>query len=332
MKIMIREGSESHMLEKMINLPTDFIVTDDLKVEDLIKGHINVILRNAVDLGMDPFEAIRKVTLNPAEHYNLNCGSISPGKFADIVAVDNIYDFNIKRVMINGNVIFKKQKLFYKAKPIHLENTMNITYKKASDFDLKIRNQENENSTLVNTINIIPNNIITRLGSAKLTVNDNNIIIPSVFEDVLKISVVERYGGNTIANGFISGFGLKNGAIASSVSHDSHNIIVVGTNSEYMAKATNSIIKNKGGLVALSNSEELNVELPIAGLMSDRNALEVSKKSRKLNEMVENMGCDLESPFSTLSFMALPVVPEVKLTNKGLFDVNKDMFIDVIKK
>lgn len=327
MKIMIREGSESHMLEELSKIPTDFIVTDDLKSEDLVKGHINLRLRKAVDLGMDPFEAIKKVTLNPAEHYNLNCGSISPGKSADLVFIDNLEDFRVKRVIINGNTIFKKQKILYRANPLPLATTLNVNYKKPEDFDIKAENPNNK-SAIVNVMNIVENAIITRKSTAKLTV-EKGTIIPSVFEDILKISVVERYGGNTICNAFISGFGIKNGAIASSVSHDSHNIVVVGTNSKYMADATNKIIENQGGLVAISNQEELDLALPIAGLMSDRPAIEVAKKSAALNNLVNRMGCSLDSPFTTLSFMALPVVPDIKITNKGLFDVTENKFIDV---
>ena len=328
MKIMIREGSESHMLEELIHSPTDFIVTDDISSEDLVKGHMNIRLRQAVDLGMDPFEAIRKVTLNPAEHYNLNSGCIAPGKNADFVFIDNLNDFRVKRVVVNGNTIFKKQKILYRAKPLPLETTINLNNKKAEDSDVKA-NDPNKKSAVVNVMRVVPNTIITTKDTAKLTI-DHGRIIPSVFEDVLKISVVERYGGNTMCNGFISGFGLKNGAIASSISHDSHNIIVVGTNSEYMAEATNKIIENKGGIVAISNQEQMDLPLPIAGLMSDRPVLEVAKKSEELNEMVDRMGCSLERPFTTLSFMALPVVPELKITNKGLIDVNQNKIIDVV--
>lgn len=330
MKIMIREGSESHTMEEFVNLNTDFIVTDDLKAEDLFKGHLNTVLRKAVDLGMDPFEAIRKVTLNPAEHYGLNCGSISPGKSADLVFIDNLDDFRIKRVIINGNTIFKKQKILYRANPLPLNNTFKLESVKSEDFDLKAENPD-KNSATVNVLRVLDDSIVTSHTTAKLTI-DQGTVIPSVFEDVLKLSVVERYGGNTIANAFITGFGIKNGAIASSVNHDSHNIIVVGTNSKYMADAANKIIENKGGLVAISNQEEMDIALPIAGLMSDRPVYEVAKQSSELNDLVYRMGCNLKNPFSTLSFMALPVVPEVKITNHGLFNVNENKFMDIIEK
>lgn len=330
MKIMIREGSESKMLEKLIYSNCDFIVSDDLKPEDLINGHLDKCLRKAVDYGMDPYEAIKLVTINPAEHYNLNAGSISPGKSADLVFIDNLRDFTVKRVVIDGNTIFKKQKLLFRANPRPIDTTLHVSLTKPEDFDLKAQNPAHKSAT-VNLINVSDNTIITKQSSAKLSIQKKTII-PSVFEDILKISVVDRYGGNTISNGFVKGFGIKNGAIASSVSHDSHNIIVVGTNSEYMSRATNHLIENKGGLAAISNQAKLDVTLPIAGLMSDKPAKVVANNSAKLNELVSNMGCELSSPFTSLSFMALPVVPEVKMTTNGLFNVNTHQFIDIIKE
>ncbi|OED30628.1 adenine deaminase [Methanosphaera sp. WGK6] len=329
MKIMIREGSEAHSLEELIHSDAEFMVTDDLKSEDLIKGHIDYLLRKAVDLGMDPFDAIKLVTINPAEHYNLNTGSITPGKKANLVFIDNLEDFKVNRVIINGNTIFKKQKLLYRANPKAIDTTLKISPKTTADFDLKARNPSHKSAT-VNVITVKDDSIITGHTQAKLNIEKGNII-PSVFEDILKISVIERYGGNTIINGFVKGFGIKNGAIASSISHDSHNIIAVGTNSKYMAEATNKIIENKGGIVAISNKEKLDLALPIAGLMSNAPVTEVAETSTKLNELVYQMGCYLSSPFTTLSFMALPVVPSLKITNKGLFDVNENKFIDIIK-
>jgi len=328
MKIMIREGSESKMLEEFVREKCDFIVTDDFKADDLIKGHIDVILRKAVDLGMDPFDALKLVTINPAEHYNINAGCIAPGRNADLVFIDNLEDFNIKRVIINGNTIFKKQKLLYRANPKLIDTTMNVSFKPASAFDLKANNPECKSAT-VNVVDVMDNVIVTGRTTAKLNIEHGNII-PSVYNDILKVSVVERYGGNNIFNGFIRGFGLKNGAIASSVAHDSHNIITVGTNSKYMADVTNKVISNNGGLAATSNRDSINLALPIAGLMSNKSALSVATTSQKLNDFVNDMGCPLVNPFSTLSFMALPVVPSLKVTDKGLFDVDNDKMIDVI--
>lgn len=330
MKIMIREGSENHALEALLHSGGDFIVSDDLKAEDLIRGHLDVCLREAVALGMDPFDAIKLVTCNPADHYNINAGAIAPGRKADLVFIDNLEDFNVKRVIINGNTIYKKQKLLYRANPKSVKNTINLKHRNSDDFNVKVLNSK-ANSATVNVITVSDDTIITGASTAKLNVEKGNVI-PSVFEDVLKVSVLDRYGRNSLSNGFIKGFGIKNGAIGSSVSHDSHNVVVVGTNGRYMAEAVNLIHKNKGGLVAVSGNESVDLPLPIAGLMSADAAGSVAQKSEELNEFVQDMGCSLRSPFTTLSFIALPVVPSLKMTNKGLFDVNKQEFIDVIKQ
>ncbi|MBE6493110.1 MAG: adenine deaminase [Methanosphaera stadtmanae] len=328
MKIMIREGSENHSLEELLHCGAEFIVSDDITSEDLLKGHLDKCLREAVDLGMDPFDAIKLVTINPAEHYNLNTGSITPGKNADLVFIDNLNDFRVKRVIVNGNTIFKKQKLLFRANPKLLENKLDIIPKKPEEFNIKVQDPSHKSAT-VNVITAKDNQIITGTKTAKLTIT-KGIILPSIYEDILKISIVERYGGNTISNGFISGFGIKNGAMAASIAHDSHNIIVVGTNDKFMAQVTNKIIENKGGLAATSNHDSIDLSLPIAGLMSNKSAHNVAKVSSKMNEFVQNMGCQLTNPFSTLSFMASPVIPSVKITDKGLFDVNKNEFMNVI--
>ncbi|MDO5826025.1 MAG: adenine deaminase [Methanosphaera sp.] len=330
MKIMVREGSESKTLEDFIRSKGDFLVTDDLKAEDLIKGHLNVVLRKAVDLGMDPFEALRMVTINPAEHYGINAGFIGPGRNADLVFIDNLDEFNVKRVIINGNTIYKKQKLLYRANPREISSGMNVSFKSMEDFNLKARISDAKSAT-VNVIDMWDNKIVTGKTTAKLNIEKGNVI-PSVFNDVLKISVVERYGGDAVFNAFIRGFGIKNGAVASSVAHDSHNILVVGTDSKYMAEAVNTVISNNGGISAISNTDKVDLALPVAGLMSDKPAHIVAKQSQDINTFIQEMGSNLNNPISTLSFMALPVIPSLKITDKGLFDVEQNQFIDVVIK
>ena len=329
-KIMVREGSFTSSNDHFMYNHGDFIVNDDISAYDLNNGHMDHCLRKAVSLGVDPIEAIRMVTLNPAEHYNLNRGSISVGKAADLVFIDNFNNFNVNKVIVNGNVIYKKEKLLYKANPSPVRNTISTSLKSLNDFNVCTKNH-NSKCAIVNVINYKNNPLMTSKTTAKLNVN-KGVVIPSVYDDILKISNVERYGGNSIANGFIKGFGIKNGAIASSVSHESHNIIVIGTNSKYMTQATNFIIKNKGGLVAISNHGHTELNLPIAGLMSDKPAHNIIKSYDNLNKFVKNIGCDLQNPFMVLSFMALLVIPELKISNRGLFDVKKNKFIDVIEK
>ena len=171
--------------------------------------------------------------------------------------------------------------------------------------------------------------MLTKKTTAKLQVIDG-VVQPDILQDVLKISVVERYGGNTVANGFIKGFGLKKGAIASSVAHDSHNIIVVGYNSERMADAVNKVIEDKGGIAVVSVDFADSLPLPIAGLMSDRDVYEVADKLGILHDMTKALGCQLESPFMTMAFMALLVIPSIKISDKGLFDGENFEFMDVI--
>jgi len=327
-KTMIREGSNVKRLESLINTHADFIVSDELRCEDLVRGHMNNILRKAVDLGFDPFEAIRMVTLNPAEYYGINAGAIAPNRRADLVFIDNLDDFRVHRVVINGNTIFKKHKLLYRANPKPVNDSMNVVFKRPEDFDLKVSNA-NVKSATVNVIDVLENSAFTTHNTAKLNV-EKGCVIPSVFEDVLKISVVDRYGGNNISHGFVRGFGLKNGAIASSVAHDCHNIVVVGTDSKYMAEATNAIIESNGGLVGVSNTDKLELSLPIAGLMSDRPAYSIAKRSNSLNRFVYDMGSNLSKPFTSLSFMCSSSFPSLKITDKGLFDVDKREFVDVI--
>jgi adenine deaminase len=207
---------------------------------------------------------------------------------------------------------------------------MNLSFKNAETFDLKANNSESKSAT-VNVMDMWDNNLVTGKTTAKLNIEKGNII-PSVFNDVLKISVVERYGGDSVFNAFVRGFGIKNGAVASSIAHDSHNILVVGTNSKFMAEATNTVISNNGGISAISNTDKIDLALPIAGLMSDKPAHIVAKQSRDINSFINDMGCELSNPISTLSFMALPVIPSLKITDKGLFDVENNKFIDVIIK
>ncbi len=339
MKIMIREGSSAKNLEELYSMGGDFLVSDDKHPEDLLKGHLNLTLKKAVQLGMDPIEAIQMVTFNPSSHYNLNIGSISPGKAADLVIVDDLENFNISKVIINGQIVAQDGKALFKVHPLPIENTFNLTDKKSTDFDVptnfEINSESNSSSrstekTRVRVIEVIEGQLLTEESEANLKISDG-IISPNIENDVLKISVVGRYGQNNVSNGFINGFRLKKGAIASSIAHDSHNIIVVGTNSHDMAKAVNNLKKNKGGLVAVYDGNIYSLKLPVAGLMSTKGAKDVSAQLKDLHDLVNDMGCQLASPFMTMSFMALLVIPKLKISDKGLFDVESFQFVNVIK-
>lgn len=328
MKIMIREGSESKTLKEFINLNPDFIVTDDLKAEELVKGHLNTIIQKAVKLGYDIQEILKLVTINPAQHYQLNTGSITPGRKADLVILDNLEDFNIKEVISSGIRVCRNNQLLINPQPHQLTTKINVKNKTPEDFEILTHNK-NTTKALVNVIKVTDNQIVTDKITREVKVKDGKIET-NTEDDTLKISVVERYGHNTTYTALINGFDITNGAISSSVAHDSHNIITIGTNSKLMAKATNTVIDNNGGLAAVNNNETISLKLEVAGLMTKDNAEKVAEKSSQLNEYTKIMGSKLTNPFSTLSFMALPVVPALKITDKGLFDVDENRFIPVI--
>jgi len=326
MKIMLREGSSAKNMKDLISAGGDFIVSDDKHPKDLLKGHVDQMLKKAVELGLDPIEAVKMVTINPATHYNLNVGSVAPNQFADFVIVDNLENFNVKKVYINGDLVAHEKKPLFPVKPLKLQTTFSLNQKKPSDFE--IFSPENEEK--VRVIDVMEGQLLTEESEADLSVIDGKIK-PDIEKDILKIAVVERYGHNRINNAFVRGFGLQYGAIASSVAHDSHNIIVIGTNSDDMANAVNKLVENNGGLLATSTGNHSILKLPIAGLMSIDNVNEVSSTLNLLHEKTKDMGCRLESPFMTMSFLALLVIPKLKISDLGLFDVEKFQFVDVVK-
>jgi len=327
MKVMLREGSSAKNLKDLATSGGDFIVSDDKDPEDLLKGHIDEMLRKAVEYGIDPVKAVKMVTLNPADHYNLNTGNIVPGKAADLVFIKKLEEVNIQKVIIDGSLVVKNGKHFFDVKSIEIPSTFKLKPKKPSDFDI----QAHGSSEKVRVIEVHDGQLVTSETSAILNTIDGNLE-SDLDNDILKIAVVERYGHGKISNAFIKGFGLGYGAIASSVAHDSHNIISVGTNSQDMAKAVNTVLKNNGGLVAVSNEISSSLELPVAGLMSIKSVLDVSSELRLLNNAVKDMGSKLQSPFMSLSFMSLLVIPKLKISDWGLFDVEKFDFVDLIKK
>ncbi len=326
MKVMLRQGSSAKNLADLIGAGGDFIISDDKHPEDLLKGHVDLMLKEAVELGEDPVKALKMVTINPAVHYNLNSGLISPGKSADMVIVEDLKNFKVKEVYIAGNAAAREGKALFSVNPVELEGTFKISSKKPADFEISSSKKEEK----VRVIDVVEGQLLTEESEAVLQVM-NNKIEPDVENDILKIAVLERYGHNKMTNAFVHGFGLKKGAIASSVAHDSHNIIAVGTNSHDMADAVNKLVKNNGGLVTASKGCIHSLKLPIGGLMSTKSAEDVAFKLEVLHNALVDMGCKLASPFMTMSFLALLVIPKLKISDMGLFDVEKFDFVDVIK-
>ncbi|KAF5088921.1 adenine deaminase [Methanobacterium aggregans] len=329
MKLMLREGSSAKNLKDLFTAGGEFIVSDDKHPEDLQMGHVDVMIRNAVEYGVDPVEAVKMVTLNPSNHYGLNSGSISHGKPADLVFVDDLENFKVERVFINGELVAEEGKPLFKVKPLDIKGTFNFKPKTAQDFQVKsIQNNVKET---VRVIEVLEGQLLTLESEAILNAPKGSIEA-DVTNDILKIAVVERYGHNRISNAFVKGFDLKKGAIASSVAHDSHNIVVVGTTSHDMAEAVNKLLKINGGIVATADGEFSVLNLPIAGLMSKSPVDEVADKLNELHGFVRNMGSKLKSPFMTMSFMALLVIPKLKISDQGLFNVETFEFVDVVKK
>ena len=354
MKIMVREGSSARnlealfdfserlnywrnqdsfgiiptdVLERRIHLPIfDFIVSDDISTGELVNGYFDKILKKTNELEVDIIKAIEMITINPASHYNLNAGAIVTGSAADFIIIDNLKDFNILETYIAGECVFDGENVLFDVEDVEFKNEIIVEKKQASDFQVNYDGERCE----VNVIKCFNGELITEKSSAVLAV-ENGIIQPDISGDILKIAVVERYGGNTVANAFINGFNLKKGAIATSVSHDSHNIIVVGTNSEDMARAVNLIIDGQGGLAAVNGNSQEFLPLPIAGLMTNKDAYSTTDKLFKLRSMAKSFGCNLDAPFLTLGFMALLVIPSIKLSNLGLFDGDAFEFMDLIK-
>lgn len=354
MKIMVRDGSSAMDMESLFNIENalllpdedkenlgvifrdifekrvyspmfDYIVSDDKHPSDLIEGHLNKSIKKAVDLGIDILKAVNMVTINPARHYRLNTGAIHPGARADYVVIDSIYDFNILKTYVGGECVFDGENVLFDVPEIEATNSVNASKKTASDFDIHFDGDECE----VNVIECIDGDLLTKKATAKLITKDG-VVQPDIYQDILKISVVDRYGKGNVSNAFIKGFGLKKGAIASSVAHDSHNIIVVGYSSQMMADAVNRIIDDMGGISVVSEDFSDSLPLPIAGLMSNDEAHNVSNKLAILHKMVAALGCQLEAPFMTMAFMALLVIPSIKISDQGLFDGDNFEFMDVI--
>lgn len=334
MHIMIREGSTAKNLEALlpavnqVNWPGFMLVTDDAHPDELLTGHLNTTLRKAVELGMDPVTAVRLVTINPARYFNLrHLGAVAPGYQADLVVVDDLKQFNPYLVLKKG--IIKVQA----GEPMEELPAENFPVMTSMDVNLPENPFRIEAAGhRVKCIGLVPGQILTRKLSASPKIIDG-FAETDIEHDILKIAVVERHqGSGNIGLGFVNGFGLIDGALASSVAHDSHNIIVVGTNDRDMETALEEIINMGGGLAVAAGEQVSSISLPVAGLMSDGSAAEVAAALQGLKAAAAQLGCKLADPFMVMSFMSLPVIPELKITDKGLVDVNAFEFIPLFEE
>ena len=338
MYVMIREGTAAKDLNALLpvlkncNTRKCIFVTDDRHPSDL-KEHINGMVRRAVEAGVDPIKAIQVASLNTAEYFGLqNLGAIAPGYKADLLVLPDLKSFKPDIVMKNGNVIAHNGKLAIEipqGEALAVRNSVNVRWITPDDFKISVN--EPDGKIGVKALEVIPHQLITKSIETEALVEDGNAI-SNIENDTLKICVIERHRATgNIGKGFVKGFNLKCGAIASTVAHDSHNMIVIGTNDADMYTAAVALIKCKGGKVVVKDGEIISeLALPIAGLMSDREFDYVVDKCEELNQAAHSIGCELNDPFMTMGFLSLPVIPELKITDKGVFDTNKFDFIDVI--
>jgi adenine deaminase len=335
MYIMIREGSAAKNLEDLAPIVNDtslrrlLLVSDDRHPQDLLRqGHLDHIIRTAISLGIRPLSALTMATLNPAEYFGLKGrGAIAPNYWADMIVVDDLEEFRVEKVFKKGDLVAENGEMVVDIAPYSdpgVEETVRITSVEANAFRIQATGAN------VRVIELIPGQILTKGLSLKPKVR-NAEIIQDLERDILKLAVIERHhASGGMGLGLIRGFGLQRGAFASSVAHDSHNLITVGTNDADMATAVRAVADMEGGFVAVAGEKVLaQLALPIAGLMSNRPIDEVVARLSALQEALRSMGCQLENPFMALSFLALPVIPELKLTDRGLFDVLKFSFVNL---
>jgi adenine deaminase len=330
MWIMVREGTTARNLKDLLPLVTQknsrrfFFVTDDRHPKELLEeGHINSMIRQAIRWGTDPILAIQMATLNTAEYFRLDdLGAIAPGYRADIVSFDHLGRFQTKKVFKNGLLVADDGKMLFplsrKARDPKVKGSVRI--KPLHRDALSLRTDQ----PVAKVIQLIPDQIVTKKVVKKILLK-NRIAQTNTKEDILKIVVVERHKATgNIGIGFVQGFGLKKGAIGSSVAHDSHNLVIVGTNDPDILKTVDAIRTMGGGLAAVSDQKVLaSLPLSIAGLMSEKSVPQVNSQLENLQRAAKSLGCKIRDPFMTLSFLSLPVIPELKITDKGLVDVTQ---------
>jgi adenine deaminase len=336
MKVLIREGSAAKNFEALIDLlPENYsnmmFCSDDKHPDDLIVGHINLLCARAVAKGFDLFKILQMACINPVKHYKMNIGLLQKNDAADFIVVEDLTHFKVLQTYIDGELVAENGKSFVKDVYFEKPNNFNTAKKQIIEFDIsssasKIRVIEAlEGQLITNEINHKPKIDSSDSEQAK----QNGKIVSDTENDILKMAVVNRYENAPPAIAFIKNFGLKKGAIASSVAHDCHNIVVVGTSDEEILSAVNLIIDNTGGICAVNGNDKKSLALPVAGIMSDQNGWEAGRLYQEIDAMAKELGSGLKAPFMTLSFMALLVIPDLKLSDKGLFSGNSFSFVDL---
>jgi adenine deaminase len=326
MKILIREGSAAKNLDSLASLLDShpdmvMLCSDDLHPEMLEKGHINRLVARLVNAGYDLFNVLRAASVNTAAHYGLKAGLLRVGDRADFIVVDNPGTMKVMQTWINGKMVFDGVNALFRPEPVGKLN--NFVCNRIVPKEISVK-REGAGMRVITAMNgeLITGSVVVGTGN-ELTVRSR----PG--EDILKIVVKERYNDAPPSIGFIRGFGLKKGALATSVAHDSHNIIAVGVTDGEITEAINAVVEAGGGMAVVSDRDCELLRLPVAGIMSDMPVSAVASTYLRLTETARRLGCTLDAPFMTLSFMALLVIPELKLSDKGLFDGKAFRFVSL---
>lgn len=323
-KILIREGSAAKNFEALHPLIKEFpelvmFCSDDKHPDDFLFGHIDLLVKRALQLGYDKYDILRAACLHPIEHYNVPVGSLRIGDPADFIEIDNLENLDVLATYINGECVYSSNKVHISSQPIEIENQFNLTLANQIDINVPV------GGDLLNVIQVLDKQLITDSFQTQPLIK-NGLVISDTQRDILKIVVLNRYSNEPASIGFIHGFGIKTGALASTIAHDSHNIIAVGVSDNEISNAINSLIHCKGG-ISFSSGEKVKIlPLPIAGLMSPNTCEEVAEAYSEISSSVIKAGCTLTSPFMSLSFMALLVIPNLKISDKGLFDGSQFKF------
>lgn len=329
MKIQIREGSAAKNFDALSFAIDEYenmcmLCSDDKYPHDLVESHINELVKRALRSSSDRMKVLRCASVNPVQHYGLEVGLLQKGDFADFVVIDNFENFHILETFINGRKVAENGKTLIPRFSAEIVNRFHAQRKEVREFRIR------KTGPMINIIEAIDGQVVTHRVQDHPKVADG-YAVSDTKRDILKIAVVNRYQTVPPAIGFVKKFGLKKGAIATSVAHDSHNIVAVGVSDKDICRAVNNIIESKGGLSVVYDDVQETLPLPIAGLMSNEDGFEVAEQYRRLDRLAKGLGSGLEAPFITLSFMALLVIPKLKMSDKGLFDGDKFEFIDVFE-
>ena len=330
MKIQLREGSAAKDFDNLYKLIDEFpdqvmMCSDDKHPDDLIEGHIDQLIKKGLEKGLNLFNLLKAAVANPAKHYNLPVGMLQVNDPADFILVENLDDFIVSQTYIDGEKVFDQDGSHLSVLPAEYPNIMEA--KKLVVSDIEVENTQKP----VKVINAKDRTLYTSFESINLSSNDDKLYSDSS-NDILKIVVQNRYKKQQPSIGFIKNFGLQKGAIATSVAHDSHNIICVGVEDKSIVHAINEIINIRGGNVVYDGDTLTSLPLEFGGLMTSKPASDVAGQYQKLNAITKKLGCSLYAPFMTLAFMALPVIPELKITDQGLFDVTQFKYTELYEE